>query len=112
MSTSAPSRDAEIVQRLQALAELTRLGIVRRLASGERCVCDLQTELGASQSRLSFHLKKLKDAGLILDRPQGRWVYYRLAPNVLDDLQGILGSLTPAEDWDHNVGSCCGGDDC
>jgi ArsR family transcriptional regulator len=107
------SRDAEIVQRLQALAEITRLGIVRRLASGERCVCDLQSDLGASQSRLSFHLKKLKAAGLIVDRPEGRWVYYRLAPGVLDDVRGILGALShEVDEWDHNTGSCCGGDEC
>lgn len=112
MKTAIPHQDAALIRRLQALAEETRLSIVRLLAGGERCVCELQDELGAAQSRLSFHLKKLKDAGLILDRPAGRWVYYRLAPEAVEDLRTALESLTPppGHEWDHNTGSCCGGD--
>jgi len=112
MKTIVPNQDEALIRRLQAIAEETRLSIVRQLAGGERCVCELQSELGAAQSRLSFHLKKLKAAGLILDRPAGRWVYYRLAPDALEDLRVALDSLTPApgHEWDHNTGSCCGGD--
>src|SRR5206468_8829175 len=47
-----------------ALSDETRLEIVRLLSHGERCVCELQDVLDAAQSRLSFHLKTLKDAGL------------------------------------------------
>ena len=41
-------------------------------------MCELQDELGAAQSRLSFHLRVLKDAGLVTDRKEGRWVYYSI----------------------------------
>ena len=54
-----------------ALSDPTRLRIVERLAEGEQCVCDLTGALEAGQSRLSFHLKTLKDAGLVTDRRQG-----------------------------------------
>ena len=68
------------LQVYHALSDETRLAIVERLRGGERCVCDLQTDLGAAQSRLSFHLKVLRDAGLVVDRKEGRWSYYTLVP--------------------------------
>jgi ArsR family transcriptional regulator len=86
----APGTDA-LLQRFQALAEPTRFEIVRRLSDGERCVCELQGDLDAAQSRLSFHLKKLKDAGIISDRRDGRWVYYSLVPEALQEMRAFLG---------------------
>ena len=86
--------DLERMSRLfQALGDETRLRIVRRLCRGEHCVCDLQEMVGAYQSRLSFHLRKLKDAGLVDDRREGRWVYYELKPEVLAELQEFLGEV-------------------
>ena len=79
---------------LKALADPLRLQIVTCLSEGERCVCDLTDELDLAQSRLSFHLKVLKDCGLLRDRQSGRWVYYRLQPDAIEDLQSWLGSLT------------------
>lgn len=79
--------DAKRVARLfHALADETRLRIVERLADREQCVCDLTDALETGQSRLSFHLKALKDAGLVTDRREGRWVYYALNPGGLTDL--------------------------
>lgn len=85
---------ALLLQRLQAIAEETRLHLVTMLAGGERCVCELQDDLGgAAQSRLSFHLRKLKEAGLVSDRREGRWVYYTLVPGALDELRDFLGEV-------------------
>lgn len=78
---------------MKALADPIRLQVIEELASGERCVCDLINELSLGQSRLSFHLKVLKDAGLIVDRQSGRWVYYRLEPKALGILQDWLSCL-------------------
>ena len=73
----ATQHDLERLSRLfQAFADETRLRIVQMLCRGECCVCDLQGSVGAYQSRLSFHLKKLKEAGIVEDRRDGRWVYY------------------------------------
>jgi len=69
-----------------ALSDETRLRLIALLADGEQCVCDLTDALQAAQSRLSFHLKVLKDAGLVTDRKDGRWVYYSLEPGALDEL--------------------------
>jgi ArsR family transcriptional regulator len=76
-----------------ALADETRLRIVEQLADGEQCVCDLTGALAAGQSRLSFHLRTLKDAGLVTDRRQGRWIYYRLNPGVVEELREVVGAI-------------------
>lgn len=76
-----------------ALADETRLRIVERLRGGEECVCNLTATLETGQSRLSFHLKTLKDAGLVRDRRQGRWIYYSLNPEAFEQLETLLGSL-------------------
>jgi ArsR family transcriptional regulator len=90
-STSTPAH--EVVRLFHALSDETRLSIVRRLGRGERCVCDLQDLLDAGQSRLSYHLKTLKEAGLVTDRREGRWVYYMLVPEALDALAELVGEL-------------------
>jgi ArsR family transcriptional regulator, arsenate/arsenite/antimonite-responsive transcriptional repressor len=86
-----------LLRRFQAVAEETRFGIVQRLAAGERCVCELQDDLDAAQSRLSFHLKKLKDAGVVADYRDGRWVYYSLVPEALEEMRAFLGEVKPRE---------------
>lgn len=85
-----------------ALSDETRLKIVRMLSHGERCVCELQNVLDAAQSRLSFHLKTLKDAGLVSDRREGRWVYYALNRDALDEIADFTSSVKPGK----HAGSC------
>lgn len=86
----------KLAQLFHALSDETRLDIVRRLADGEKCVCDLQDMLDAAQSRLSYHLKLLKDAGLVSDRREGRWAYYALVPGALETLAEFAGDLEAA----------------
>jgi ArsR family transcriptional regulator len=100
-----------LLQRFQAVAEDTRFRVVRLLAGGERCVCELQSELDAAQSRLSFHLRKLKDAGVVSDRRDGRWVYYSLVPEALEEMRAFLGEVSPPEGWlpvTRSGEDCCG----
>lgn len=107
--TESTIHDERMLLRFQAVAEETRLRIVQLLTSGERCVCELQDELDAAQSRLSFHLKKLKDAGVVDDRRDGRWVYYSLVPDALEEMRSFLGEVTPDAGslpvW--RSGECC-----
>lgn len=93
-TTQDPSQTA---RWFAALSDETRLQIVEILAGGERCVCDLQEALGAAQSRLSFHLKKLKEAGLVEDRKQGRWSYYSLNPKTLEAMGEYLKGSLPVD---------------
>lgn len=83
-----------VLALLSALADPNRLQVVQALAQGERCVCELTSELALAQSKLSFHLKVLKQAGLLASRQQGRWVYYRLQPELLLSLADWLGELS------------------
>jgi len=78
---------------LKALADPRRLEILEVLGGGERCVCELTAELGLAQSRLSFHLKVMKQAGLLEAREQGRWIYYRLRPEAIEALQNWLNQV-------------------
>jgi len=82
-----------MAQLCHALSDETRLQLLNLLAEGEQCVCDLTDVLKSSQSRLSFHLKTLKEAGLLQDRREGRWVYYSLEPAALDELKELLQSI-------------------
>ena len=65
----------------KALAEETRLRIIKLLEGGELCVCDLVAALDMSQPKVSFHLNVMKEAGLIKDRKQGKWTHYRIDPD-------------------------------
>jgi ArsR family transcriptional regulator len=91
---SPPLQSEQARALLRALAEPLRLQVIEALGSGERCVCDLTTDLDLAQSKLSFHLKVLKEAGLIRARQEGRWIYYRLDPAALTALQDWLGHLS------------------
>ena len=108
MSTTvetASQLDAHQAQgMLKGLSDPIRLNVIEQLGAGERCVCDLTTNLQLSQSRLSFHLKVLREAGLISDRQSGRWVYYRLRTEALQALQQWLQGLT---DSCQRRSSCC-----
>ena len=81
------------------------------LQDGERCVCDLQGDLDAAQSRLSFHLKVLRDAGLVSDRKEGRWSYYTIIPGALAELHDVVVSLQPSTGkslpLSRSSGRCC-----
>ena len=84
---------ADAARLFHALSDETRLEILECLRGEEQCVCDLMESLGAAQSRLSFHLKVLKEAKLIHDRPEGRWVYYSLNEEGLRALEEVVRSL-------------------
>lgn len=90
-----------------ALSDATRLSILERLRYGERCVCELTDALDAAQSRLSFHLKVLKDAGLVTDRREGRWMYYTLNPGSLVELGELVDSIAKAPSAAERRAACC-----
>src|ERR671932_1017159 len=96
-----------LTRQFQALSDETRLRIIDMLRKGERCVCNLTEALDAGQSRLSFHLKVLKDAGLVTDRREGRWSYYALNPETFAQLEEFVGEL-PSTKLTVLASRCCG----
>lgn len=97
---------ATVARLFHALSDETRVRVIDMLANGEKCVCDLQDAVGAAQSRLSFHLKVLREAGLVNDRREGRWNYYSLRPEVLDEMSAYLQERKPEEGA--GTGCACG----
>ena len=95
-----------VAKSFQALSDETRLLILDHLKEGEQCVCDLTDAFKTGQSRLSFHLRVLKEAGLVLDRPEGRWVYYALNPDAIEELQETIGSLKDSSSRSAKRGCC------
>ena len=96
MATATKPDLSRAVELFHALSDETRLEIVQRLRTGEHCVCDLTDLLDAAQSRLSFHLKVLRDAGLVTDRKEGRWVHYALNRDAFQEVQELLGEMKPS----------------
>jgi len=98
--------DTETLHALEALADENRLAIVELLADGEHCVCDVSSSLGISNALASHHLKKLREAGLVLTRRKGSWLHCRLDERALLALAdrfrdlALQGGQAPA--------ACCG----
>ena len=110
MTTFAIDTDlARAAVLFHALSDATRLEIMEMLRNGQRCVCELTDELDAAQSRLSFHLRVLKDAGLVTDRKEGRWSYYAIVPNALAELHDVSIALQPTAHRRElrKAGRCC-----
>lgn len=92
---------------MRGACDETRLDIIKRLLGGERCVCELTDALDAAQSRLSFHLKTLKDAGIVSDRREGRWIYYALNRDTFDAIETMVSTLTPSARSASKSQKCC-----
>ncbi|GGL14558.1 ArsR/SmtB family transcription factor [Deinococcus radiotolerans] len=98
-----------VLDQLKALAQDTRYELVRHLASGERCVCDLEVLLNLPQSKVSYHLGILREAGLVTSEQRGKNMYYTLYRPALYRLGGELLSdlLSDQTTLTHQVKSLC-----
>ena len=87
----------EAAALLAVAADPVRLTLLSRLAaSGTRCVCDLQLDPPIPANLLSYHLRALRDAGLVTTARRGRWVDYTLAEDALERLHAALPAAAPA----------------
>ena len=108
MATAARTDYARAARLFHALSDEIRLEVIDQLRGGERCVCELTEALDIAQPRLSWHLKALKDAGILTDRKEGRWVYYALARDTFDEAESVLAMLKPsARRLPTRSSSCC-----
>jgi len=88
--------DMDDLKILQAIAEPTRLAIVRQLASdGAVCACDFTDCCDVSQPTVSHHLKVLREAGVVSGERRGTWIYSRLEPKAASRI-AALGHLLSA----------------
>jgi len=107
VSTTTVPELARAARLFHALSDETRLEIARLLSHRERCVCELQDVLDVAQSRLSFHLRTLKDAGVVSDRRDGRWVYYALNRDALDQIAKVASDVRPGKHSGSCARACC-----
>jgi ArsR family transcriptional regulator, arsenate/arsenite/antimonite-responsive transcriptional repressor len=68
----------ELTSIFKALSDETRLRIIKLLEHGELCVCDVVAALDMVQPKVSFHLRTLKEAGILTGRKDGKWIHYRI----------------------------------
>jgi len=94
---------AESIALLQAVADPVRWAVLAMLAEGPRCVCSLQEQVPIAGNLLSYHLKVLRDAGLVTTSRRGRWIDYALADDApermasaLPGAHSLVHSLVPA----------------
>lgn len=85
------------VDALKFLADRNRLRILAELMRAETCVCDLIDALGLPQPLVSYHLRKLRESGLVRSRREAQWVYYSLDPEAWAALtRPLAGLFAPA----------------
>lgn len=95
----------ELSEYLKIIADVNRLQILCLLKKGERCVCNIHEPLGLPQNLTSHHLKALRDAGLVITRRQGKWVYYRIDAEKLNHLTNLYNRIVlGGEDGDQSTG--------
>jgi ArsR family transcriptional regulator len=89
-----PATEADaIAEVFKALSDPTRVRLLRYLAesdAGTACACHLPAALGVSQPTLSFHLRKLHDAGLVTREKRGRWVHWTVRSEALTGVRSFL----------------------
>jgi len=111
--TKSPADLEKVSNLLQVISPALRLEILLGIGAGEACVCHLEAMFGLRQAALSQHLMALREAGVVTDRREGRYIFYRLCDPALlglvrqaAQLQGLeLPALAPALDCD--CPNCC-----
>ena len=86
-------RAVRVAGVFKALADPVRLRLLSLIAShagGEACVCDLTPAFEVSEPTISHHLKTLREAGLVTSERRASWVFYRVVPEALTGLSGLL----------------------
>jgi ArsR family transcriptional regulator len=82
--------DSGAIDVMQAVADPVRWAVLDALARGPRCVCSLQELVPVAGNLLSYHLKVLRESGLVTTSRRGRWIDYALADDALERMGAAL----------------------
>lgn len=97
MCTQAKKIDEEDltneIKVFKAVADVTRLSILKLLTGGELCICEIMLALKKPQSSISHNLSILEDAGLIKERKEGKWCLYRISDGAVVDMVNLARQL-------------------
>jgi DNA-binding transcriptional ArsR family regulator len=108
----------QVSDLLQVIGQPARLQILLAIGDGEACVCHLEATFGWRQAYLSQHLMALREAGLVTDRRESRYIFYRLSDlrllEVLDRMAGMMHVILPELKPSHacNCPNCTGQGPC
>jgi len=96
------------IKIFKALSDDTRLRIYLLLLQGELCVCELVNILNMEQSRISHSVRILKEAGLVVNRREGKWIIYAVNPETKNNrmIQGLRNELKLPEQDLKNINKC------
>lgn len=86
------------IEIFKALSDKNRLLILDMLSCGELCACDIMDGLNLTQPTISHHMKVLQTCQLVEARKEGKWVFYSINIEVVDELQGFIKQLTSTKD--------------
>lgn len=81
--------------RFRALGDETRLRLLQLMVDGERSVAELMELTDLGQSLVSHHLRTLRNAGLVVTRRDGRWIFYDIATAAMASVRAVLADLQP-----------------
>ncbi|CAM2971492.1 helix-turn-helix transcriptional regulator [Actinomyces slackii] len=106
---ASEDRFATLATTARALGDPVRLAVFTCIASAstEICVCDIINSCGRSQATISYHLKKLREAGLVVPRREGTWIWYRLNEPVFKQFRDAVASLTSRSATTTQDPTCC-----
>ena len=102
-----PMDMARVAQWFHAASDITRLAMLEFLSQRERCVSELREVLGVPQSSASFHLRILRESGLVSERREGRRRYYSLRGETLDYMMTFTRTVSPGQHRGTCPLSCC-----
>jgi ArsR family transcriptional regulator len=89
--------DRSVSEAFSALGDPARLAILERLGAGDRCLCEMQDDLGMAPNLLSYHMRVLREAGLVSGERRGRKVDYRIEPQgvarLRDEFDRLIGPI-------------------
>ncbi|MBQ8515239.1 MAG: winged helix-turn-helix transcriptional regulator [Ruminococcus sp.] len=91
----------------KAFCDERRQQILELLRNGEKCACVLIEEMGLPQSSLSYHMKILVEAGVVLGREEGKWTHYCINKEGFEEAIAILREIASPEETTGMCGSCC-----
>ena len=96
------------IKMFKALSDETRLRIYLLLLQGELCVCELVNILNMEQSRISHSVRILKEAGLVVNRREGKWIIYAVNPETENNkiIQSLKNELKLPEQDLKNITKC------
>lgn len=81
------------IKVFKAVADVTRLSILKLLTAGELCICEIMLALKKPQSSISHNLSILEDAGLIKERKEGKWCLYRISDGTVMEMVNMAGQF-------------------